>query len=612
MLHFRSVIALAILSAIVAACGGGSASQALPSLATPNPQAGTLANARIVIVIPARAPASTGRRPSYISASTQSLTVQVDTGTPTMQNLTPTSPNCVAGGSGVTCTVPISATAGSHTFTFTTYDLINATGNKLSVNSTTQTLVANALTTVNVTLAGIPKALQITAVASPTIAGNSTSGFQFASAATQTLVVNAVDADNNVILGPGAPVFAATATSVQTGSGITVNPVGGNPNEFTVASSGFGTATFSASATPTSPLAGGAIAATAPLSATTFTTTIAGTLNTSGYTNGTGTGATFYRSEGITYDPITSDLYVYDAGNFAVRQVTTTGTVTTIAGAGPTLPGFVDGTGTAAKFSGGLVGIAYAAITGALYVGDFNNCAIRAVTTAGVVTTIAGQFPSTPACGFVDGTGSSARLYSSLAITYDSTDNNLYIADTYLNCAIRKVTTGGVVTTIAGANPASCGYMDGTGSTAKFSVANGIAFDSADGALYVSDTGNNVIRRVTTAGVVTTFVGVVGSVNQVDGNSTTARFDNGLGAIAYDSDNGNLYVSDNCAIRQITPSGDVLTIAGAQTCSPSIDGIGSNARFGMYSASGGLVYVPGSSSLYVADYGGSAIRKIQL
>ncbi|MHB8462123.1 MAG: NHL repeat-containing protein, partial [Vulcanimicrobiaceae bacterium] len=283
----------------------------------------------------------------------------------------------------------------------------------------------------NVTLAGIPKTLTITALPSPSLVGNSTSGFQFASAINQTLVVDAIDADGNVMMGPGAPVLAASATSVGTGSGIAVTPVVGNPNEFTVSSTGFGTATFSTSATPTSPLAGAALNATAALSATTITTTLAGKLNTSGSANGTGTAASFYNPTGIAYDPSTGDLYVTDTANYTIRQVTTAGVVTTLAGTG--ISGFANGTGVSAAFSSNPIGsIVYAASTSVLYVGDSNNCAIRQMTTSGVVTTILGV-PPTPACGYLDGNTSTALVYLT-AMTFDSSNGNLYSADRY-NCA---------------------------------------------------------------------------------------------------------------------------------------------------------------------------------
>ncbi len=609
MRFVTNALVLASIAFAASSCGGGSASATLPNTTSTLAPGGSVATARVVIVVPAQqAPASSTRAPQYVSASTQSITVQVDAGTPTVQNLTPSSPNCTPGGSGVTCTVTIVATSASHLFTFTTYDLINAGGNALSVNSVTQTLVAGALTNVNVTLAGIPKTMTITALPLPSIVGNSTSGFQFASAVNQTLVVDALDADGDIILGPGAPILAANATSVQTGSGISVAPVGGNPNEFTVSSTGFGTATFSASATPTSALAGAGINATAALSATTITTTLAGTLNTSGSADGTGTAALFYNPSGITYDPSTGYLYVTDTANYTIRQLTTAGVVTTLAGAAG-FAGFTDGTGTAAKFSSNPIGsIVYAASTGAFYVGDTNNCAIRKVTTSGVVTTIVGV-PPTPPCGYLDGNTSTALAYLT-AMTFDSSNGNLYSADRY-NCAVRQVATTGTVSTIAGAyHTATCAAdVDATGTSARFNGPSGIAYDSGDGDLYVVEGSGCTVRRVTPLGVVTTIAGSNGLCSILDGTGSAARL-NAPKAITYDSDNGNLYITDSCEIRQVTTSGVVTTVAGSGSCTSSVDGVGTNAIFN--GAPSGLVYVPGSSTLYVTDLFGQAIRKVQI
>ena len=608
MRFFPTALVLVLATCALSGCGGGSRLVTLPNTARALLPNGSLTNARVVIHIPARQTlAAAARNPQYISAATHSVTIGVDSSTPTVQNLTPTSPNCSTGGGELTCIVSIVATISAHVFTFKTYDQINAGGAALSVNSLSQTLVANSLNDVNITLAGIPTALSITAVPSPSIVGSSASGFQFVSAMTQTLVVNALDADGNIMLGPGAPVLAANATSVQAGSAIVVNPVAGNPNEFTVGSSGLGSATFSASATPTSALAGAPIVAAAALSSTTLTTTLAGKLNQSGFVDGTNSGALFNSPSSVTYDPLTSDLYVADSSNFVIRQTTIAGVVTTIAGAGT--PGFADGTGASAKFSGGQVGITYAANTATLYVDDWNNCAIRALTPAGAVTTIAGAFPpGGPVCGYLDGNGTNARVSGSNGITYDSNNGSLYITDA--NCAIRQVSTSGTVTTIAGAYPvATCGSVDGIGTAARFGNVKGIAYDSSDGALYVIDASYCTIRRVTTLGVVTTFAGSTGSCTLTDGTGIAAGF-SGPVAITYDADNGNLYVGDLCAIRQVTPAGVVTTVAGSGSCFASVDGIGTNAAFP--NAPFGLAVVPGIRNLYVADYFGDALRQIQL
>ena len=151
--------------------------------------------------------------------------------------------------------------------------------------------------------------------------------------------------------------------------------------------------------------------------------------------------------------------------------------------------------------------------------------------------------------------------------------------------------------------------VDGTGITARFQTPTGAAYDSNDGALYVTDNSNRTIRRVTVLGVVTTLAGNSGICTLTDGTGSAARF-NGPNGIVYDADNGNLYVSDRCAIRQVTPGGVVTTIAGSGNCFLAADGIGSSAQFP--SANSGLAYVPGSSELFVTDIFGDAIRLVQI
>ena len=148
-----------------------------------------------------------------------------------IQNLTPSSPNCSSGGGGLTCTVPIIATAGSHTFTFETYDLTGATGNALSLNSTTQSLAANALTTVNVTLAGIPHSIRLSST-SMLVTGTQAGGFTLVGVGAHAFTVNAFDADGNMIIGPGAPAFAVSQGGLL---GVVVTaPTGGSPNALSV------------------------------------------------------------------------------------------------------------------------------------------------------------------------------------------------------------------------------------------------------------------------------------------------------------------------------------------------------------------------------------------
>ena len=589
------------LALSLAACGGGAGgSAALPS---PNQNsAGTPANARILITIPAKAASSSrGSKPAYVSPATQSITVQVDSGTATAQNLSPTSPNCSVSGplGSLTCAVPIATAAGAHTITFTTYDQPGAAGNKLSTNSVAATIVANQLNTINATLAGIPASIQATAAASSiALTGSLLSGFTFVAGA-PPLVIAALDADGNFIVGPGAPALAVTVSGATAGAGIAVAASGSNPNEFTLSATGMGTATLSISATPAASIAGNPLAVTTPLTTSVLTTTIAGNV-AGGFADGTGTAAAFNAPAGIAYDAGNGDLYLTDTYNCAIRQTTPAGVVTTLAGS-PTC-GTADGTGAGAQFSSP-GGIAYDSSNGDLYVTDTYNCTIRQVTSGGAVTTFAGAGP--PCSSSADGTGTAAQFNFPHGIAYDPTNNDLYVTDME-NCTIRQVTASGVVTTIAGA-PGACGFADGTGSSAHFGYPQGIAY-AANGDLYITDTNNCRIRQMTTAGVVTTIAG--GTCGFADGSGSSAQFKSPQ-FLAYDSSDGNLYVTDtnNNLIRRVTLAGTVTTFAGPAGLAygGNLDGLFATA---MFSSPQGIAYDAANGSLYVTDTSNSSIREI--
>ena len=154
---------------------------------------------------------------------------------------------------------------------------------------------------------------------------------------------------------------------------------------------------------------------------------------------------------------------------------------------------------------------------GNVYVADTYNHTIRKITPAGVVSTLAGLAGS---CGSADGTGANARFYYPYGVAVDSA-GNVYVADTD-NHTIRKITPGGVVSTLAGL-AGSSGSADGTGANARFHYPSGVAVDSA-GNVYVADTDNHTIRKITPAGVVSTLAGLAGSYGSADGTGANARF----------------------------------------------------------------------------------------
>ena len=234
---------------------------------------------------------------------------------------------------------------------------------------------------------------------------------------------------------------------------------------------------------------------------------------------------------------------------------------------------------------------------GNVYATDQEANIIRKITPAGVVSVLAGS----GAAGSADGTGSAASFYAPSGVAVDAA-GTVYVAD-QTNHLIRKITPAGVVSTFAGTVGAP-GSADGAGTAASFYYPTGLALDAA-GTLYVTDLYNFTIRKITPAGVVSTFVGLAGTSGFADGPGTAARFDQPTG-VAVDA-GGTLYVCDrnNNRIRKVTPAGVVSTLAGTGA-QGSANGAGTaatfNRPFGVGVDAGGIVYV--------ADRYNNQIRRI--
>lgn len=310
-----------------------------------------------------------------------------------------------------------------------------------------------------------------------------------------------------------------------------------------------------------------------------------------GYAEGPVATAQFWGPTGITLDPA-GNMYVADNINRSiVRKISTAGVVSTVAGTG--VQGYSEGSVLTANFS---LPSDVAWRNGVMYIADFGNMMIRRVS-SGVVTTVAGK--SGP-IGFVDGSAMDARFAQPHSLVFDAV-GNMYVTDQF-NHAIRKITSAGIVSTIAGNGVA--GYADGNGSAAQFNVPSEITID-AQGNLIVSDYWNHCIRKVTPAGDVTTIAGTAGVSGFKDGLATTAQFFHPSG-VEVDKD-GNIYVADkfNHRIRKITPSGYVITVAGNSSSTYS-DGLGALAG---YDGPSGIV-LDAVGNIYVSDNFAERIRKI--
>ncbi len=268
-------------------------------------------------------------------------------------------------------------------------------------------------------------------------------------------------------------------------------------------------------------------------------TTLAGSADSRGSADGTGSAARFYNPLGIT--SVGTSLYVTDTCNHTIRRIDiASAEVTTLVG-GAGNRGSADGTGSAARFD------TPSGITSdgtSLYVADQGNNMIRRIDIASAeVTTLAGSADSR---GSADGTGSAARFDTPSGITSDGT--SLYVAE-YENHTIRRIDIAtGTVTTLAG-SAGSSGSADGTGSAARFYHPIEITSDGTS--LYIVDMDNFTIRRIDIATrTVTTLAGSAGDYSSADGTGSAAKF---MRPAAITSDGTSLYVAeaDSRTIRRI-------------------------------------------------------------
>ena len=330
-----------------------------------------------------------------------------------------------------------------------------------------------------------------------------------------------------------------------------------------------------------------------------------GTVSFSG-DGGPATAAALEFPAGVAVDA-SGNIYIADTFNNRIRKVSVGGIITTVAGNGNQGFSGDGGPATSASLSKP-IGVAVD-VSGNLYISDQYNNRIRRVSTSGIITTVAGSgnvgvVNSTVTGGFGGdgGPATSALLNFPWGVAVDAS-GNLFIADGGGNDRVRKVSANGIITTVAGNGTYGFSGDGGPATSALLAAPWGVAVD-ASGNLYISDAANNDLRKVSSDGIITTIAGNQTAGFSGDGGpATAAELSNPFG-IAADA-SGNIYIADemNDRIRKVSPDGIITTFAGTGgacfPCSASALGDGGPATSALVEAQG--VAVDGSGNVFIAD-----------
>jgi streptogramin lyase len=311
---------------------------------------------------------------------------------------------------------------------------------------------------------------------------------------------------------------------------------------------------------------------------TPMVTTLAGS-GVSGSTDGVGTSASFNYPWGIITDSL-GNIFVSESGNDLIRKIDSSGNVVTFAGTKGTRNGegsFYHPMGIAIDKNRNL------------YIADFGHDAVKRISPSGVVSIFAGSglpknFAGPPTWGSTDGEGNNATFNNPSGVAIDK-NGYIYVADVN-NQLIRKISPNSQVSTIAGTS-GKTGNLNGQGVAASFANPFSVAVDT-NGLVYVADTINNRIRKITPSGVVSDFASI--------------KFPRSVATDSFD----NVYVisDEQSKIYKVTPSGNIITLAGTEI--GDLDGLARNAAF----SSPGGVTVDLQGNILVSDTGNHKIRKI--
>lgn len=315
---------------------------------------------------------------------------------------------------------------------------------------------------------------------------------------------------------------------------------------------------------------------------------------------GPATSADLLTPSGVATDQ-KGNVFFSDQNANVIRKVDRFGIITAIAGMGSSGYSGDGGPATAAKIYWP-TGVAVDGI-GNVFISDQFNNVIRKVDTSGIITTLAG----TGTIGYSGdgGPATACQFWHPNDVGVD-TAGNVYVADRD-NQVIRKITTGGMIYTVAGTNVSGYGGDGGPATNAQLNFPSGICLDKT-GDIFVADLYNNRIRKIDTAGIITTIVGTGASGYSGDGGPATAARINSISALSADKI-GNIYFADyyNYVIRKIDAAGIISTIAG--------NGINSYYGDGVMATTASISSIEGvaadtSGNVFIADFYNARVRKI--
>ncbi len=328
--------------------------------------------------------------------------------------------------------------------------------------------------------------------------------------------------------------------------------------------------------------------------------TVAGT-GTAGFSGdgGPATSAQLNNPRGVAVDAA-GNIYIGDTSNFRVRKVMPSGIISTIAGTGIQTSSGDGGPAVNANLSFP-EGLALDS-AGDLYIADYARETIRKINALGIISTVAGNGLNN--FGGDGGPATSAALAEPQSVSVDPA-GNLYIAD-FQNHRVRVVNPAGTITTFAGQILLG---NNGPATRALLAQPYHVAFDGS-GDMYIADIANNMIRKVSAAGIITTYAGTGARGFSGDGGPATSALLSQPEGVAVDA-SGNVYYSDtpNNRVRKITPGGIISTIAGTGAC--TFSGDGGPASSAALCAPRGLA-VNSGGNLYIADYNNSRVRRVAI